>query len=175
VARINDCPASLMNEDIDDGLGFLAIFQRNERRTSQLQGRQIRSALHDVSSTPSDAAGVLICRPWSWLVRRSFPLEYRQKNQARRRCPRSIKDAGQSFMRPQRFHGRYDSMAQDTPFIFLLRRHKQGFRYSCRSRTKTSPGPSLVAAKDLGCRTGSSRFVLKTVETKPDGQAVHAC
>lgn len=132
---------------------------------------QLASCLHDVSTTSTDAAGsyqFANFRPgwyaihFLWNISKKPSRSMYSFNQGRW----TVVYAGHKDST-----GRYDTMAQDTPFYFSAKEDiTRDFDVSVAQEPKPLRGRLSLAAKDWGVILDLPGFALRILETKPDGR-----
>jgi tetratricopeptide (TPR) repeat protein len=132
---------------------------------------ELESCMHDVGSTSPDTAGSYkFAAPragwyavhFLWNIGKKPSPSMHSFNQGRW----TVMYAGHKDST-----GRYDSMAQDTPFYFSAKEDMtRDFDVPVAQQPKPLRGRLSLPAKDWGVALDLPGFALKTVESKPDGR-----
>jgi hypothetical protein len=151
----------------DETCAKLFTIAKEDRKSAS----KLESCMHDVSSTSPDAAGSYkFAAPragwyavhFLWNIGKKPSPSMYSFNQGRW----TVMYAGHKDST-----GRYDSMAQDTPFHFSAKEDMtRDFDIPVAQQPKPLRGRLSLAAKDWGVVMDLPGFALKTVETKPDGR-----
>jgi len=152
----------------DEACARLFTIAKADRKSAS----KLESCMHDVSSTPSDAAGSYnFAAPGAGWYAVHFLW-----NIAKKPSPSSMYSFNQGrwtviYAGHKDSTGRYDSMAQDTPFYFSAKEDiSRDFDIPVAQQPKPLRGRLSLRAKDWGVVSELPGFLLKTVETKPDGR-----
>jgi len=151
----------------DETCAKLFTIAKEDRKSAS----KLESCMHDVSSTSPDAAGSYkFAAPragwyavhFLWNIGKKPSPSMYSFNQGRWTVMYADhKDSA----------GRYDSMAQDTPFYFSAKEDMtRDFDIPVVQQQKPLRGRLSLPAKDWGVVLDLPGFALKTVETKPDGR-----
>ena len=138
-------------------------------KDDQKSASKLESCMHDVSTTSSDAAGnYKFTDPRAGWYAVHFLWNIGKKPS------QSMFNQGQwtvMYAGHKDSTGRYDTMAQDTPFYFSAREDvTRDFVMSAAQQLKPLRGRLSLAAKDWGVVLDLPGFAVRTVETKPDGR-----
>jgi hypothetical protein len=179
-----DSPSAIRGTLRDNGMAiadatiFLQSFDDQACATLFATGKQDRksvskleSCMHDVSSTSPDAAGSFrFATPRAGWYAVHF-LWYIGKKPSPSMNPFNQGQWTVMYAGHKDSTGRYDSMAQDTPFYFSAKEDMtRDFDIPVAQQPKPLRGRLSLPAKDWGVVLDLPGFALKTVETKPDGR-----
>lgn len=132
---------------------------------------KLESCMHDVSSTSPDAAG-----SYKFAAPRAGWYAVHFLWNIGKKPSQSMYSFSQGqwtvmYAGHKDSTGRYDSMAQDTPFYFSAKEDiTRDFDIPVAQQPKPLRGRLSLPAKDWGVELDLPGFALKTVETKPDGR-----
>jgi hypothetical protein len=137
-------------------------------REDRKAGSKLESCMHDESTTSPDAAGSYkFTSPGAGWYAVHFLWNIGKKPS------QSMFNQGQwavMYAGHKDSTGRYDALAQDTPFYFSANEDvTRDFDVPVAQQPKPFRGRLSLAAKDWGVVLDLPGFVVKTVETKPDG------
>jgi hypothetical protein len=151
----------------DEACAKLFTIAKADRKSAS----KLESCMHDVSSTSPDAAGSYkFAAPGAGWYAVHFLW-----NMAKKPSPSMYSFSEGRWTVIYAGHkdstGRYDSMAQDTAFYFSANEEMtRDFDIPVAQQPKPLRGRLSLPAKDWGVVSDLPGFVLKTVETKPDGR-----
>ena len=138
-------------------------------KDDQKSASKLESCMHDVSTTSSDAAGnykFTDPRAGWYAVHFLWNIGKKPSQSRFNQGQWTVMYAGHKDST-----GRYDTMAQDTPFYFSAREDvTRDFVMSAAQQLKPLRGRLSLAAKDWGVVLDLPGFAVRTVETKPDGR-----
>lgn len=149
----------------DETCAKLFATAREDRKTVS----KLESCMHDVSTTSPDPPGryeFTGLRAGWYAVHFLWNIGKKPSQSMFRQGPWTVVYAGHKDST-----GKYDTMAQDTPFYFSAKENvTRDFVMPVAQQPKPLQGRLSLAAKNWGVVLDLPGFAVRTVETKPDGR-----